>query len=333
MSIGRLFVVSFVLALHGAPQTARAQTDLVFTNSQLSLAEPARITPSNDIEVFKGGDAVWCVLRTNDNASDISGYTSVRNGVRVVMVLIGDFRDVGGGARFIPVDSVAFPVSPEQLRRSSFSFPVIPESFDIAAPGLERMLSKFDEFNKRRALVAVVIRADIERNTIRSGFYVDLSNGLGRYAEWRAKVKAVYAARVEELERPRLSERASWFASYATKRRDDAFDRALAAWWKTHAAPGNQLLQTRTASPDWNFVRSDVGVVLSRRLTVLYVFRNGGNGNCFLVWRQFGYESLGAGVFDTELKAWDPSGVTFRSGKEELDPNRGYELDCAPVVK
>lgn len=327
----RLSRVLRVLVLAALPFPLAAQAELIFTNDASALKNASSLRDSKELAVFSASDPVWGVLRTNGKFPDVSGFTRLKDGNRVVTVVILDYKDVGPGPKFYPMDSVDIRLSSEDLAKQTFTFVVIPNSFDRSAPAFEKLIDKFKDAGKGRALVAVRVDPDNEENTIRSGFYVDLSKGLGQYADWQTQLNSSYAANAAEREKPLIATRTAFFAAYRSKLTDPAFDKKFPAWWKAHMDAQAQLIRANTASLDWSFVRNDVGIVQSKRVTVLYAYRRTDSGKCFIEWQQFGYESLGGGAFDTQLKYWTPSDQVFNVEREPLDAGRGYEVACAGI--
>lgn len=89
-----------------------------------------------------------------------------------------------------------------------------------------------------------------------------------------------------------------------SRRTDPALEKGITAWWKNAVdSPVDPKLRFYFLMPNYDIIRNGLGEVLRKQIDVLMVQKEN-DGICSMSWRTFGYESLGGGTFDTELKNW-----------------------------
>jgi WD40 repeat protein len=157
--------------------SAQSQPELIFTNDVNQLKNGSALVDSKDPLVFRGGDAIFGVLK----APDITPYTSSKNGARIVRVIWSDANEYNNWDELFTFE---IPITTEQLKSKTFTFTIIPDTYDYSAAGFGKFLSRFGD-EKKKVLFKVRIESDEGRHFfIQSGFYIDQSQGTGRYAEW-----------------------------------------------------------------------------------------------------------------------------------------------------
>ncbi len=317
----------FVFFLAGVHCRVDAQ-GIAFTNDAALLKDVSALrTEGNDLDVFRGGDAVWGVLKAAPKFKDIKPYTSELNGASVVRVevsLRNEFQN------FDVLFKTALPVTAEQMQASSVSFPIVPDTFDLALPGLERLLHRIPDHKKRKMLFKVRIEGSEKTggNYIQSGFIIDLADGQGRFGDWIKQKDSIDSVKAAATEKPLIASRTQFVANFVAARDDARFSQDIAKWWNSgKSSPNPNPILKAVACSDYDIVRNSYGVVLSKQSCGLMVHQRGSDGKCFVQWRKFGYESIG-GSFDTQLKSWTPQDLHFNMGKEKLDVGKPYELDC-----
>lgn len=152
-------------------------------------------------------------------------------------------------------------------------------------------------------------------------------------------------ARVERAERYALKAKQSadkdrqlaalskFVSTYSSRLNDAALEKSITTWWNGPGVVVNPLVKIFVASPDWAIVRNDLGLVMSKQVCVILVFKKGANNKCYMQWRNMGYEHLGGGAFDKQLKAWSPSDIIFTAEGQPLDAGTDYEVKCEAVRK
>jgi WD40 repeat protein len=159
---------------------AQSQPELIFTNDANQLKNASALVDGKDPSVFKGGDAIFGVLK----APDITPYTSSKNGARILRVIWSALNEYDN---FDELFTFEIPITAEQLKNKTFTFTIIPDTYDYSASGLVKFLSRFGD-EKKKVLFKVRIESDEGRHFfIQSGFYIDQSQGTGRYAEWLSR--------------------------------------------------------------------------------------------------------------------------------------------------
>ncbi len=124
--------------------------------------------------------------------------------------------------------------------------------------------------------------------------------------------------------------------NYTTKRIDPALEKAVRQKWNSeNDGVANPLFRVYFMSPTYSIVRNEFGIVLRKTVSTYIVYKWKPNGLCFMQWRDYGYESLGGGAFNDEIKYWiaGRSDVANLPGKRELNAGTDSEVDCAAFQK
>jgi hypothetical protein len=328
----QILVISVLVFIGIMPSRACAQ-DIAFTNDAAKLREPLALsTEGKELERFKGGDAVWGVLRAAPKLKDVSRFISLSNNAAVIRVsvwLLNEYKN------YDPLFNVDIPVTREQMQQPSFVFPIVPDKYDLDAPGLRKFLDRLPDFGKKPIVFKVRIEGAERFGGVfaQNGFVLDLANGLGRHAEWLAEKNALVAGQRAERERPLIAARTAFVASYIAPRDDPRLRQDIEKWWKGSGAGVSALLKVVACSSDYDIVRNVYGIVTSKQSCVLLAHKRNSDGKCFVQWRKFGYESLGGGAFDNQVKNWSPDNLEFTMSGEKLDAGKTYELDCSGLAR
>ena len=124
-----------------------------------------------------------------------------------------------------------------------------------------------------------------------------------------------------------------WVKELVSKRNDPALEKAI------RASIGSPILDIRFLTPAYDFERNDLGIIQRKMIKTLYVYKWAQNGKCFAYWQYFGYESLGGGSFDTDVRSWrvisGGSHVAELSvpGTDGFPSGEAWEVDCSAFAK
>ena len=118
--------------------------------------------------------------------------------------------------------------------------------------------------------------------------------------------------------------------NFKSKRIDPALENGVVKWWNGNGSIINPGINIYFLQPDFKIVRNDLGIVLHKTLAGLIIYPK--NGKCYVMWKQFAYESLGGGVFDQTVRVWEyPKGNYYTIEGIEFDVNTSYEVSCSPL--
>ena len=92
---------------------------------------------------------------------------------------------------------------------------------------------------------------------------------------------------------------------------------------------GNSTTRVYITAPNYTITRNEFGKVLNKSITAFIKYKR--EGKCYILWGNFGYESLGNGLFSKDL-------ITFVStyhyinvpgvGELRLDSGESQEVEC-----
>lgn len=326
----RVLAAAFMLTMLAALACGRAFAQgVAFTSDAARLADAGALrSDGKELDVYKGGDAVWGVLQSAPKFKDITPYTSEAGGATVVRVIVSLRNE---HQNFDPLFTAEIPVTPEQARQGTLAFAVIPDTFSLDAPGLHKLLDRMPDYGKKRILFKVRIEGSDKRggNYLQSGFWLDLAGGLGRHAEWIQQKNGITSGQAAVREQPLIAARTAFVRKYTDARDDPRLAQDIFKWWSSTVPAASPMLKVVACSSDYDIVRNTYGIVTSKQACALLVHKRASGGKCFVQWRKFGYESLGGGAFDTQLKNWTPSDLAFTIAGEKLDAGKPYEVDCS----
>lgn len=142
-----------------------------------------------------------------------------------------------------------------------------------------------------------------------------------------------WAAKKASDKEQQMTALTNFISNYNSRKTDPALEKAITTWWNGTGPVVNPLLKVFISSPDYAIIRNEFGIVTSKQVCVLLVFKKGADGKCYMQWRNMGYEHLGGGAFDTQLKAWSPVDIIFNAENQKLNAAVDYELNCNAVKK
>ena len=197
-------------------------------------------------------------------------------------------------------------------------------SFFIAPPGIDAMsyyhadkrMADLDDQNKRCAVSDLNQFEEI----------VKIYN--------RKKEDANKQQRIAFEQTGRKTIMTKWVKELVSKRNDPALEKAI------RASIPSPILHIAFLTPAFDFERNDLGIIQRKVIKTVYVYKWPQNGKCFAYWKYFGYESLGGGSFDTDVRSWRvmadggwhvaelnvPGTDGFPSGED-------WEVDCSAFAK
>ena len=120
-----------------------------------------------------------------------------------------------------------------------------------------------------------------------------------------------------------------------SQRVDPALERDIMKWWKG-PDPANipdPVLGIYFLMADFGYTRNEYGTVLRKTIDALILWKERTGTKCWVQWRSFGYESLGAGVFDRNMSMWTRTAYLDLPEYRHFHAGEWSEVDCTPFVK
>jgi hypothetical protein len=139
-------------------------------------------------------------------------------------------------------------------------------------------------------------------------------------SDYEARTKAITTEYVKNLK---------------SKRVDPLLERDIMKWWKG-PDPANipdPVLGIYFLMADYGYTRNDYGTVLRKTIDALILWKERTGTKCWVQWRSFGYESLGAGVFDKNMSMWTRTAYLDLPEYRHFHAGEWSEVDCTPFVK
>ncbi len=150
-----------------------------------------------------------------------------------------------------------------------------------------------------------------------------------------AKAEEVYNAKQKELNAQTKSVVTEYMKTYKTKRVDPTLEKAIRQQWNAeNDGVTNPLLRIYFMDPNYSFFRNEFGIIMRKTVTTSIVYKWKKTGLCYMQWRWYGYESLGGGAFNDEIKYWTgDSYLTNFPENRKIIAGTNYEVDCAAFQK
>ncbi|MEO6953985.1 MAG: hypothetical protein ABI321_19440 [Polyangia bacterium] len=326
----RIQAVASLLCLAAVSFCARpALADaLNFTNSaaQLNDIAPLRDDVPNTIR-FEAGSAVWGVFSVASAIGNIGnfarGHVAVNPGDKNMLHIT--FSMLNKSRVYKEVYTTNLTLTDEEASRDFLIIPIIPDHYDPNATGLNDILDRLPDLQNGETTVKY--RIDSSQNPdffAQNGFILDLSKGLGRYAEWEVQRAAYEKHAHSAYEAQHRSARSAFVKSYRSQRVDPKFTADVKTWWKAHNS--SVPLAVKACSAEFILLRDRFGDVMEKQLCGLVTFR--AEKKCYVMMRRFTYRGLGHGHFDTSLADSTYDTMSFDSDGEKLAGGAPYEIEC-----
>jgi len=274
---------------------------------------------------FPAGSAVYAVLYPpSAGYADINAFSGKPQGGGALRKTIemangsGGWNMVSSGLEDVPADLGT---------RKSIVLQIIPDQPNDS-----------QQFNQLLTMIAahkgtgpILMRVKIEggdapQQFTQNGFYLDTSDGLGRYGEWLAQRGAAANAANAAFEQQHLRPRTAFVANYRSLQTDPKFVADVRRWWTEKT--GGPLLSAKVCSADTIVLRNGFGIVTEKRLCALVTYKSG--NQCFAMIRLFSYRRMGADTFDNDLVDATYADLSLPADQgESFSGAHPYEIACS----
>ena len=306
---------------------AEAQT-LNFTNEMNHTTGPQvdrdLFKDRPDTVHFPAGSAVWAVLWVRPAGfADINAFSGRPQGGGALRKVVEMANRSGGWDLVV---SKLGDVSAELGPKQSLVSTIIPDKPD----GSQSFNQLLDMIAAHKGNSPILMRVKFENGEdpsqfTQNGFYLDVTDGLGRYGEWIAQRTAATNAAHADYEQEHLKPRSEFVKGFRSRRTDPKFVADVHKWWSDKV--GSALLSTKVCSDDYNVFRNNFGVVLEKQLCALITYKSG--NQCFAMVRRFSYRRMGSDSFENEVV--DSTYAEQRmpaDGDESFFGGHPYEITC-----
>ena len=306
---------------------AEAQT-LNFTNELSHAAGPQGddnlLKDRPDTVHFPAGSAVWSVLYVRPGGfADINAFSGRPQGGGALRKVV-EMANRSGGWDLVSSQLVDVPA--DLGKRTSIVATIIPDKPDGSQP-FNQLL---DMIAAHKGSNPILMRVKFENGEdpsqfTQNGFYLDVTDGLGRYGEWLAQRNGAANAAHADFEQQHLGPRSAFVSGYRSRRSDPRFVADVHKWWADKV--GSPLLSTKVCSDDYIVMRNNVGIVTEKQLCALVTYRSG--KQCFAMVRRFSYRRIGRDTFENEVV--DATYADQRLPADEGESFAGaqpYEITC-----
>ena len=336
--------------------------DIIFVNDANKLKDMSALkapATNEDIPVFKGGDPVYVVMKSGKGLSDVGSAAGQKNGERVIHVIWSFYNQ---NKEWTDLSSKDVTVPPDQLKNKNFSFTLIPDAYDLNFPGSESFISSPILNQKLKLFFKVRLDSDARPKGFtqdfytQSGFFIDLTGGLGRCADWKtsyadilkqkeaqklaedqkiAEEKALQSQKKAELDR---TARTDYILGCKSRRTDPDLESDMKTFLERDGTRTVTAVGLRM--PDYEIVRNALGAVLRKTIDTTVLFKLKSNGEYRIRWESYGYEFLGGSVFNEDLNAWvkqHREGFGFypdtflMPNQSEISAGRDYTIDDSRI--
>jgi hypothetical protein len=233
------------------------------------------------------------------------------------------FKSVGTTYTAAKVDGSSFMSGGKDMA-AFVAYRVDENSFFIAPPGVSAM--SYYHADKRMA--------DVQDQNKRCAV-----NDLNQFEELvktynKKKEEADKQQRIAFEETGRKPIITKWVKELVSKRNDPALEKAI------RASTTSPILHIVFLTPAFDFERNDLGIIQRKMIKTVYVYKWLQNGKCYAYWQYFGYESLGGGAFDTDVRNWRVMSDGGRHiaelnvpGTDGFPSGEAWEVDCSAFVR
>jgi hypothetical protein len=308
--------------------SARAQI-LNFTNdSSLTngpKADKGLLKDRPDAVHFPAGSAVWAVLYVpTAGFADINEFSGKPQGGGALRKTV-EMANLSGGWNILSSELLDVPANLGTGK--SIVLPIIPDKPDSTQP-FNLLL---DMISAHKGPTPILMRVKIEsgenpRQYSQNGFYLDISDGLGRYGEWLTQRGAAINTANDAFEQQHLRPRSAFVANYRSLRSDPKFVADVRRWWSDKV--GGPLLSVKVCSDNYILFRDNIGLVTDKQLCALITYKSG--AKCFAMMRRFSYPRVGRETFASEVEdaTYANQSLTADEG-ENFSGAHPYEIECS----